>query len=177
MHMSEAPRPRPRPLVEQFSHVVRAYTSSLALVTTAAADALGVNSTDHRCIELIERAGELTAGQLAEASGLTTGAITTVLDRLERAGYIQRLRDPADRRRVVVQTTALARRRSQAIFGPLIAESRAMLADYSDEQLALLTDFLERGQALNQRHAARIRDLGTSPDALDDPALPRAAWS
>jgi DNA-binding MarR family transcriptional regulator len=160
-----------RPLVEQFAHVVRAYTSALQGVTLAAAAQMGINTTDHRCLELIERSGGLTAGQLAELSGLSTGAVTTVLDRLERVGYVRRTRDSSDRRRVLVEVTPEGHRRGQEIFGPLIAESRAMLANYSDEQLAFLFDFLNHGRDLSLAHTARIRALGSAQKpASSDPA-------
>ena len=74
-----------RALVEQFSNVVRAYTSALEGVMLASAARMAINPTGHRCLELIEQHGGLTVGQLAEQSGLSTGAVTTLLDRLERA--------------------------------------------------------------------------------------------
>ena len=146
--------------MEQFAHVVRAYTSALQGVTLAAAARMGINTTDHRCLELIERNGGLTAGQLAELSGLSTGAVTTVLDRLERVGYVRRTRDSSDRRRVLVEVTPAGHQLGGEIFGPLIADSRAMLAGFSDEQLAFLIDFLNHGRDLSLAHTARIRALG-----------------
>src|SRR5690349_9396787 len=70
-----------------------------------AADALGLSRTDLECVSIIQRRGGLTAGELAAESGLTTGAVTGVVDRLERAGYAARAPDPADRRKVVVEVT------------------------------------------------------------------------
>jgi DNA-binding MarR family transcriptional regulator len=66
----------------------------------------GLSTTDHKCLELA-RASELrlTAGQIAEESGLSTGAVTGVIDRLERAGFVRRVRDPADRRKVLVEVS------------------------------------------------------------------------
>jgi DNA-binding MarR family transcriptional regulator len=158
-----------RPLVEQFAHVVRAYTSALQGVTLAAAAQMGINTTDHRCLELIERSGGLTAGQLAELSGLSTGAVTTVLDRLERVGYVRRTRDSSDRRRVLVEVTPQGHAIGHEIFGPLIADSRAMLAGFSDEQLAFLIDFLNRGRDLSLAHTARIRALGPAHAPVSTP--------
>ena len=68
----------------------------------AVADYLGINRTDARCLDIIERLGGVTAGRLARESGLSTGAVTTVLDRLERSGLARRTSDPGDRRRVLV---------------------------------------------------------------------------
>ena len=69
---------------------------------------MGVNRTDGRCLDLLEHRGQMSAGELARASGLSTGAITAVIDRLEHAGYAQRVADPADRRRVLIEPTAKA---------------------------------------------------------------------
>ena len=79
----------------------------------AVADAIGINRTDMRCLDVIQREGPVPAGRLADETGLTTGAITTVLDRLERAGFARRTRDPADRRRVLVELGAGRAGRSQ----------------------------------------------------------------
>src|SRR3954468_19134641 len=70
-----------------------------------AAQRLGVNETDLHCLNIIENAGGVTAGGLAAGAGLTTGAVTGVIDRLERKGFARRVSDPADRRRVKVQVT------------------------------------------------------------------------
>ena len=68
----------------------------------AVADRLGLNVTDHKCVDLLLLNGPLTAGELAQKTGLTTGAVTAVIDRLERAGFARREDDPHDRRRVIV---------------------------------------------------------------------------
>ena len=75
----------------------------------AVATQFGLNRTDLRCIGILYRRGRVTAGELAEESGLTPGAITTVLDRMERNGFANRVADPSDRRRVIVTSTAPTR--------------------------------------------------------------------
>src|SRR3954471_22121785 len=72
------------------------------------ADYLGLNRTDARCLDIIERLDGVSAGRLAREAGLSTGAVTTVLDRLERAGYARRVQDPGDRRRGLVELTPAA---------------------------------------------------------------------
>ena len=69
----------------------------------AVAECVGLNVTDHKCLDVLVRSGPMTAGQLAQLTGLTTGAVTGVLDRLERAGFVRRQSDPSDRRRVIAQ--------------------------------------------------------------------------
>src|SRR5690242_15465290 len=87
-------------LEQQFFEAVRANQSATDMFDEAVAQFLGINRTDGRCLDVIDRRGRVSAGQLANESGLTTGAVTVVIDRLERAGYVRRIRDELDRRKV-----------------------------------------------------------------------------
>jgi DNA-binding MarR family transcriptional regulator len=118
-----------------------------------------VNATDGRCLDILENEGPLTAGRLAELSGLTTAAVTTVLDRLEKAGYARRVRDESDRRRVIVEVSPGLAARGEKIWGPLGKEARAQLERMSMEELAAATEFFRRSRELNERHVERVRRL------------------
>jgi len=135
----------------------------------AVAQRLGVNRTDLRCLGLLFARGPLSAGQLAAASGLSPGAATTALDRLERAGYAVRTRGAHDRRSVLVEMTPVARQRIEELYGPVGEEGRRLLERYSDEELRFLSAFLRDGLALQAKHAALIREGAHSPDALPHP--------
>jgi len=100
----------------------------------------------------------LSAGELAQASGLTTGAITAVIDRLERAGYAQRVPDPADRRRVLIEPTQRAHDAAWELFAPLAEIAGPMLERYSDEDLRMLIEFNRLGRAVQERHAELLRE-------------------
>jgi DNA-binding MarR family transcriptional regulator len=104
----------------------------------------------------------MTAGRLAELSGLTTAAVTAVLDRLERAGYARRVRDSDDRRQVRVEVTPLLEERAAPIWGPLGQDARAVLARMSTDQLESLVAFYRMGIELNERHIERVRHLDTT---------------
>jgi DNA-binding MarR family transcriptional regulator len=136
----------------------RASQSAVDQMDDAACKALGINRTDGRCLDVLDREGPVPAGRLAEASGLTTAAVTSVIDRLERAGYARRTTDPNDRRRVVVEMTPLARERAEVIWGPL-GDFGKELRRYSIEQLEVVTEFAKRARELNEKRAAEIRDL------------------
>jgi DNA-binding MarR family transcriptional regulator len=129
------------------------------LADQAVADYLGINRTDARCLEIIERLGGVTAGRLARESGLSTGAVTTVLDRLERSGLARRTSDPEDRRRVVVEMTPVARRASEELHRPLVAAAAEQMLGYSEEELALLREYHRASRALTEAHAERVRGL------------------
>ena len=146
-------------LVQAFGDAVRAYQTVNDNFDQAMADHLGMNRTDARCIDLVDQAGGMTAGELARAAGLTTGAVTAVVDRLEKAGLAQRVADPADRRRVRIEATEKLWQVTEPLFGPLVAESMTILDDYSDEELERFTEFLRRAIELQERHVERVRGL------------------
>ena len=121
------------------------------------ANALGINRTDLRCIDILDQEGRTTAGRLAELMGLSTGATTALLDRLERVGYVQRTRDDEDRRRVFVEVTQLVRERTWPYYEPLMRVGQELYARYTVPELELVLDFLERGAELSQRELAALR--------------------
>ena len=94
-------------------------------------------------MDLLGRHGQLTAGQLARELQLTTGAITGLVDRLQKAGYVRRFADPADRRRVFVRTTAKEAKVSE-LYRPLAGGLRRAIEGYSEQELAMLTEFIRR---------------------------------
>ena len=125
----------------------------------AVTDSLGINRTDARCLAIVERLGGVTAGRLARESGLSTGAVTTVLDRLERSGLARRTSDPADRRRVLVEMTPAARDANEELYRPLVEAASDQLLRYSEAELALLREYHRASRALTEAHAARVRSL------------------
>jgi DNA-binding MarR family transcriptional regulator len=149
-------------LVAEVALEIRAFQTAVDALDEAVADRLGINRTDLRCLDLLERHGAMTAGELATASGLTTGAVTRLLDRVERIGYAQRVRDRADRRRVLVELTPLARDRVVELYGPIAQAGHTGLKRYTADQLQLLRDFLRGARALNEQRAERLR---TQPNA------------
>ena len=123
-----------------------------------AAERLGISRTDLHCLDIVENRGGLTAGELARASGLTTGAVTAVVDRLERAGLARRVRDESDRRKVNVEVTDRHYAESEAIWRPLMEDWQRMLSGrWSVDELRAITEFLRASTELGARHAERIR--------------------
>ncbi len=135
----------------------RAYQTSNDNFDQAVADHVGMNRTDMRCIDLIDQAGGMTAGELARAAGLTTGAVTAVIDRLEKAGMARRVADPSDRRRVRLEVTPKLWEMTGPLMMPFIGESQTILDDYSTEELERFTEFLRRVIEVQGRHTERIR--------------------
>jgi DNA-binding MarR family transcriptional regulator len=124
----------------------------------AASEYVGVNRTAMRCMDVLDRVGRLTPGDIATETGLSSGAVTALLDRLERVGYVRRLRDAADRRRIWVELTDEARRVTGEVYEPL-AEAVAEYEKYSDAELRLITGYIERGSELLLALTARIEEM------------------
>jgi DNA-binding MarR family transcriptional regulator len=125
-----------------------------------AAAALGVSVTDLHCLNVVESRGGVTAGELAVESGLTTGAVTAVIDRLERAGFARRARDEHDRRKVKVEVTDGLYARAREIWGPVAEDWQRALADtFTVAELTTIVTFLAQVDALGARHAERVRNL------------------
>lgn len=146
-------------LIEEVALAIRMHGEAEDEIDEAAGGCFGINRTDLRCLGILDRRGRITAGELANESGLTTGAITALLDRMERAGCIRRVRDESDRRKVLVELTDEARRRSWEIYGPIAESGRPMLERYTDEELILIRDFIRAGRKLLLEHAARARAM------------------
>jgi DNA-binding MarR family transcriptional regulator len=142
-----------------FGNAVRAYQTAVDNFDQAMAEHIGINRTDSRCIDLIDQAGGMTAGELAKAAGLTTGAVTAVVDRLEAAGLARRVPDPGDRRRVRIEATPKVWELSEPLLGPLLEESQPIIDELSDSEITRFTEFVNRVIELQARHTERVRAL------------------
>ncbi len=125
---------------------------------------LGISESDVDALELLIDTGAATAGKLAEVMGLTTGAVTRVIDRLEQAGYVRRTDDPADRRRVVVEIVPEKIAGLDRLMGSLERAAEGEVGHYTPDQIATINDFLGRMAALTQMEAARLRTSPGDPE-------------
>ena len=130
------------------------------LFDDAAAAYAGLNRTDTRVHRhRRSRAGRITAGQLAVEARLTTGAVTAVVDRLESAGLVRRIRDTVDRRRVLVEITPRVLELMEPVFGPVAEEGYARMSTYTDAEAATILEFLQMSREFLQRHTDRVHAL------------------
>ena len=126
----------------------------------------GVHRTDLRCLEIVGRERAISAGRLAALAGLSTSAVTAVIDRTERSGDLRRSTDPEDRRRVLVVLTEQGRERGRSAFAGLRSETDKLLSRYSARELSLLAEFLERILAIVSTQADRtVRTPANPPSA------------
>ncbi|WP_328401293.1 MarR family transcriptional regulator [Streptomyces sp. NBC_00390] len=125
----------------------------------AAAATLGLNRTDLRCLDVILAEEPVSAGELTTAAKLSPAATTTAIDRLERAGYVTRSRDAANRRRVLVTATEAARTAEREVYGPVGEAGMLALRRYDEQQLAAINDFLETARKVQEEQTARLKGL------------------
>jgi DNA-binding MarR family transcriptional regulator len=137
---------------------VRAAQTANQMLDAAIADFLGIHGTAYRCLDILDQEGPMTAGELAQRARLSPGATTTIVDRLEEKGLAQRTRDTKDRRRVLLEVTPELRRRGEQLYGPPESAGDA-LAHYTDEQLELLTQFMQGNIAFQQEKMRQLEEL------------------
>ncbi|MGH2557792.1 MAG: MarR family winged helix-turn-helix transcriptional regulator [Thermomicrobiales bacterium] len=145
-------------LLVELGDVLRLASGQGVMFSEAMAKRIGINPTDLECLGLLEQYGPLTAGRLAELTGLTTGAITGLVDRLERRGYVERERDPGDRRRVIVRLLPDHLPRDLAAYDDMNRGMNEVCARYSDDELRLIIDFMRRAFAVVQEATAKLQE-------------------
>jgi DNA-binding MarR family transcriptional regulator len=153
-----APRRSKKELVDELIREFRVSGNQDDAFDSLAAERLGLSETDLRCLNIIENSGGLNAGELATQAGLTAGAVTGVIDRLEKVAYVRRVPDPADRRRVRVEVTQAFYRSAERIWGPIAADWHSTLSTrFTMEELERITAFLRATNEVGRRHMDRLR--------------------
>jgi DNA-binding transcriptional ArsR family regulator len=147
-----------------FDESLRRTISFMHLMSQAAAQRIGVNPTDLNVLNILSLGGRLTAGQLAQATGLTTASITGVVDRLEQAGYVRRERDRSDRRRVVINLILEPVLRDVVtVFAPMLEQWKTVADGYTDEELELIIGFQAKSEQVLRDQLIRLRQQDTAP--------------
>jgi DNA-binding MarR family transcriptional regulator len=144
-----------RELVQQLRNEIMGYLGAASDFNEGLAKKLKLSRTDMRCLDLIGRLGPLTAGRLAEESGLTTGAVTFILDRLEEAGMVTRRRDTEDRRRVWVEMVPAAQERLEGLQQPVAEDMRRLAQQFKEDELAVVRDFMRQAKEVFERQLPR----------------------
>ncbi|WID96087.1 MarR family transcriptional regulator [Bosea vestrisii] len=127
-----------------------------ALHSQAVAKRVGLAPVDLECLDMILLAGPVTAGQIMEHTKLTSGAVTGLIDRLAKKGYVERAIDPQDRRKVIVRILPEAIQPIQDLFVPMAERSAAIMAQYSVEELDLIAGFVEKGTRIALERAKEL---------------------
>jgi DNA-binding MarR family transcriptional regulator len=160
--------PQRQPLLEGLKLAGRRLSAATIMFHQAVADQLGLNVTDHKCVDFLLMNGPLTAGELARMTALTTGAITAALDRLEQRGFIVREDDPQDRRRVVVRAVPERVSTIARLFDAFSARLDVLAAAYTQKELTLVVDFMSRCSTALQESTGELRQ--EAADATQRPS-------
>jgi DNA-binding MarR family transcriptional regulator len=147
-------------LLASIDREVRKASALGVMFSQTVASQLGISGTDLECLDIVGLEVVMTAGQLAEATGLTTGAVTGILDRLEKAGFAQRERDPQDRRKVLVRALPTVESRIGPYYRSLAAAMAALMSCYSDDELELMREFLSASHQVMVEEIAKLRSVG-----------------
>ncbi|GIH19499.1 MarR family winged helix-turn-helix transcriptional regulator [Rugosimonospora africana] len=139
----------------------REFATAVVMFHEAVGRLLGLSAVERKCLDVLRRLGPVTAGTIGEHTGLTTGAVTGLMDRLEKAGYVERGRDPHDRRKVVVRL--LPNERMDALLataiGPFADEMTTMAAKYSDAERRTIADWVRGTTDVLVANTQRILNL------------------
>lgn len=155
---SKTSTPADPSLVEQVGLCVRKMGAQSVLTSQVIAQIFAMHTTDLEVLDLIFLRKQVSAGQLAEATGLSTGSVTALIDRLATAGYVERTADPLDGRRVLVSVRPKAIEPIKSVYVDMKRRMTALWSVYSASELELVCDFLTRSTALQVECVATIRN-------------------
>jgi DNA-binding MarR family transcriptional regulator len=155
-----APAGLPRDLLERGHVVFRSYLTAEVMLAHVTAQALGLSGADFFGLNMVSLRGPITAGDLAQSTGLTSGAATRMIDRLETAGFVRRVHDTADRRRVLIEFVPDRQAEIDAVLEPGRRRLGEIFLGYTADQIGVLFDYFERAApallaTLNEIQATR----------------------
>ncbi|PWT80900.1 MAG: MarR family transcriptional regulator [Acidobacteria bacterium] len=147
-----------RELLKKFTDLGRRTSTQTVFLHQAIAQGIGLNATDTKCVDLIltHPAGSMTAGQLSDMTGLTSGAITHILDRLEKRHIVERVRDTQDRRRIFVRVNLKSLEPLMPQYDAIGKAYVDLVDQYSDRELQLICDYMEKVAAVATELLANV---------------------
>ena len=169
-------RPKARAaLLQELEEAMRRSSAQGVVFGQAVANVAGISGSDLECLDFLNLEGRVTAGRLAEVTGLTTGAITGVVDRLEKAGFVRRERDAADRRKVFIVTVPENIAKVGRFYVPMQASMQKLWGTYSDAELQLLLRFASEGYKAVLEATEALQGLIDAPaeKTVKKPGRPR----
>ncbi len=123
----------------------------------AAAQALGLFPTDLKSADILNEAGPMTAGELGEKTSLSTGSVTALVDRLEKAGYVAREKDPNDRRKVMIVPLTASKKHVKDLFRSLSESTMDLCREYTEEELELIFSFVGKAADIMEKELERLK--------------------
>lgn len=143
----------------------RENSNAAVMYHTAMGERMGLGPSEEKTIDLLQRLGPLTAGEIGRHTGLAPATVSNLIDRLEAKGLARRARHPKDRRRVIVEIDWERLAGFDELFAPMVTGLEALYERYTDEQLEVILDFLNRATAIQRDATAAL----TRQEAVSDP--------
>lgn len=143
-------------LIEELGRAMQAYQRSNAEFDDEVGRLLSLNPADLRCLDWLGE-GRMSAGDLSTATGLSSAATTSMIDRLERKGFVRRVRSEADRRKVLVEMTEAGNEKTWQLYGPLVSDGTGLFKHFSPEELANMVDLVKAMRDLADKHREMLR--------------------
>ncbi|MGY3605616.1 MULTISPECIES: MarR family winged helix-turn-helix transcriptional regulator [unclassified Bradyrhizobium] len=150
--------------MQELEEAMRRSSAQGVLYGQAVANVAGISGSDLECLDFLNLEGRVTAGRLAEVTGLTTGAITGVVDRLEKAGFVRRERDETDRRKVYIVTVPENAARIGRYYLPMQEAMHRLWSTYSEAELQLLLRFANEGYKSVLEATEKLKGLLDTPE-------------
>jgi DNA-binding MarR family transcriptional regulator len=148
-------------LTQELNRQLRYVSANSVMFSQVVAEKVGIHSTDNECLDFLILNGPSTAGQLAELTGLTTGAVTAMIDRLEKADYVKRERDKADRRKViVVPNEEKIYLKITPYVMPMGMAMDRLSQEFSEDELAIILKFITKANAAATEVISEVRKAG-----------------
>lgn len=170
--MTSSENNQDRERIYELAREMRLMSSFDSLFSHAVAERTGMHSTDIETLDLLNVLGPMSAGQLSQMTGLSSGATTRLIDRLARAGYARRVADPRDRRRVYIETIPENLRQLGELYTPLAEALGRKWASFTDEELAVILRFARESNAVVAAENARLRGKDEVLNFHGDPPNP-----
>lgn len=167
------PAPARKRILDNLARVGREHSDATVLFHATIASGLGLHPTDYKALGILERLGAMSAGDIARHSGLATASVTNLIDRLEEKGFVRRVRDKSDRRRVLVEPQRDRITAGRDLFSSTMASLARLFGRYSDRDLEVITDFLARNAERLREETRKLSSPRTATEGQRDRAMRR----
>jgi DNA-binding MarR family transcriptional regulator len=154
-------------VLDDLARVGRDHSDATVLFHATVASLLDLHPTDYKVVGILERSGPMSAGEIARRSGLATASVTNLIDRLEQKGFVRRVTDPADRRRVMVDAVADRLTGARSLFASTRRSLAQLFDRYADRELAVIADFLGRNAERLRAETSKLAEEGLSRRTQD----------
>lgn len=158
--MSSNRQDQPTEQQENFTLRMRGLGNRTVLYQQNVAASLGLYNNDYLSVDILREKGPITAGELSKLTGLATGSVTALIDRLEKNGYVRRENDPSDRRKVIIVPLYEHKEEVSHAYHPLHSAMIKLATSYTEEELTFITQFLDRASAVIEE---QIHNLNPAP--------------